>query len=54
MPRVGLKRHSFDLIRPDDYIALVVADGDPQQLRGYLLVRYGTSSATSSNSPDGN
>jgi len=54
MPRAGLMRHAFYLIRPDGYIALAVADGNPQQLRDYLLARYGASNAKSSNNPAGN
>jgi 2-polyprenyl-6-methoxyphenol hydroxylase-like FAD-dependent oxidoreductase len=53
MQRAGLKRHTLYLIRPDGYIALVAADGDPQRLRDYLLVRYGNNNPASSNNPAG-
>jgi 2-polyprenyl-6-methoxyphenol hydroxylase-like FAD-dependent oxidoreductase len=54
MSRAGLKRHALYLIRPDGYIALAAADGDPQRLRDYLLTRYGDNNAKSSNNPAGN
>jgi len=53
MLRASLMRHALYLIRPDGYIALAVADGDPQRLRDYLLTRYGDNSAKSSNNPAG-
>ncbi|MEO8997696.1 MAG: FAD-dependent monooxygenase [Rhodanobacter sp.] len=53
MPRAGLKRNAFYLIRPDGYIALAVANGDPRRLRDYLLERYGDNSSKSSNNPAG-
>jgi 2-polyprenyl-6-methoxyphenol hydroxylase-like FAD-dependent oxidoreductase len=54
MSRAGLKRNAFYLIRPDAYIALAAADGDPQRLREYLLMGYCTSSPAASNNPAGN
>ncbi|HZX71987.1 MAG TPA: FAD-dependent monooxygenase [Rhodanobacter sp.] len=54
MPRAGFKCNALYLIRPDGYIALAVADGDPQRLRDYLLTRYGDNNPESSNRPDGN
>jgi len=54
MSRAGLKRHALYLIRPDGYIALAAADGDPRRLRDYLLTRYGDNNAKSSNNPAGN
>jgi len=53
MPRAGFKRNALYLIRPDGYIALAVAGGDPQPLRDYLLTRYGDNNPKSSNNPAG-
>ncbi|OOG57365.1 FAD-dependent monooxygenase [Rhodanobacter sp. C03] len=39
MPRAGLKRHAFYLIRPDGYIALAAGGDGSRQLRDYLA-RY--------------
>ncbi|HEV2679439.1 MAG TPA: hypothetical protein VGV14_02970 [Rhodanobacter sp.] len=54
VPRACLKRDAFYLIRPDGYIALAAADGDPQQLREYLQMRYCASNPAASNNPAGN